>query len=109
MALFTACRPSLCTAVLERFQLAPFFRHIVYAEELGLEKHDPACFVALSARIGARPEDCVLIDDSPSNCATAAAAGMETVGVYDSFYSARQEELKVICTRYVKSLEELVP
>lgn len=108
MSLFTACRPSLCAAVLERFGLAPFFRHIVYAEELGLEKHDPACFLALSKRIGAEPENCVLIDDSPSNCATAAAAGMETVGVYDDFYAARQEELRAVCTHYVKSLEELL-
>lgn len=108
MSLFTACRPSLCAAVLERFGLAPFFRHIVYAEELGLEKHDPACFLALSKRIGAEPENCVLIDDSPSNCATAATAGMETVGVYDDFYAARQEELRAVCTHYVKSLEELL-
>lgn len=107
MTLFTACRPALCRAVLARFGLTDYFDHIVYAEEIGLEKHDPECFARLSRLIGAPPEECVLFDDSPSNCATARAAGMETVGVYDAFYAHRQEELKAVCHRYVRSLAEL--
>ena len=108
MALFTACRPTLCRVVLERFGLEKFFDHIVYAEEIGLEKHDPACFTHLSQLIGAPPEECVLFDDSPSNCATAQAAGMEAVGICDPFYSHRQEELKASCHRYILSFEELL-
>ena len=108
MALFTACRPNLCRMVLDRFGLTEYFTHIVYAEEIGLEKHHPQCFLRLSELIGAPPEDCVLLDDSPSNCATARAAGMDTVGVYDHFYAPRQEELRQVCSRYVTSLEELL-
>lgn len=108
MAMFTACRPALCRAVLERFGLAGYFDHVVYAEEIGLEKHDPRCFVRLSQLIGTDPVCCTLFDDSPSNCATAQAAGMKAVGVYDDFYANRQEELKAVCGRYVRSLEELL-
>lgn len=108
MALFTACRPALCRAALERFGLAEYFDYVVYAEELGLEKHDPRCFVRLSRLIGTDPARCTLFDDSPSNCATARAAGMETVGVYDAYYAARQDELKSVCGRYVRTLEELL-
>jgi len=107
-ALFTACRPALCAAVLERFHLPPLFDHIVYAEEIGLEKHDPACFLRLSQLIGTPANECALLDDSPDNCATAAAAGMDTIGVYDPFYERRQEELRAVCRRYVRSLEELL-
>ena len=108
MALFTACRPALCRIALERFGLAGLFSHVVYAEEIGLEKRDPQCFVELSRRIGAPPEDCVLFDDSPDNCATATKAGLDTVGVYDAYYAARQDELRAVCRRYVRSLAELV-
>ena len=108
MNVFTACRPALCRAALERFGLGEFFRQVVYAEEIGLEKHDPGCFVRLSELIGVHPEQCVLFDDSPNNCATAEAAGMETVGVYDSYYAHRQEELKAVCRRYIGSFEELM-
>ena len=57
---------------------------------------------------GVCPEQCVLLDDSPSNCATARKSGMSTVGVFDPFYAERQEELKSVSTRYVRSLEELL-
>ena len=108
MALFTACRPELCRIALERFDLAGYFSHLVYAEEIGLDKHDPACFVRLGQLLAVSPAQCVLIDDSPSNCATARRAGMAAVGVFDLFYADRQEELKSVCTRYVRILEELL-
>ena len=108
MAIFTACRPTLCRALLERFGLADWFDPIVYAEEIGLEKHRPECFARLSQLLGVPPQDCTLFDDSPSNCATAMAAGMQVVGVYDDFYAHRQEEVKAACHRYIRSFEELV-
>lgn len=108
MALFTACRPALCRTALERFQLTDLFGHIVYAEEIGLEKRDPRCFVELSRRLGVPPEACTLFDDSPDNCATAQKAGMTAVGVYDAYYHARQEELKAVCSRYIRSFDELL-
>ena len=108
LALFTACRPSLCRAALGRFGLRELFGHIVYAEELGLEKHDPACFVRLSELVGAPLEECTLFDDSPDNCAAAVRAGMDAVGVFDAYYAHRQDELKAVCRRYVRSFEELL-
>lgn len=108
MAMFTACRPALCRIVLERFRLRELFGHVIFAEEIGLEKRDPRCFVRLSELVGAPLEACTLFDDSPDNCATAAAAGMDTVGVYDAYYAHRQEELERVCRRYVRSLEELL-
>ncbi len=108
MAVFTACRPAMCRAVLDRFQLTDLFGHIVFAEEIGLEKRDPQCFVALGRLLGVHLGDCVLFDDSPDNCATAQKAGMTAVGVYDGYYAGRQEELKAACSRYIRSFQELV-
>lgn len=108
MSLFTACRAPLCMAVLRRFNLEQYFDHIVFAEEIGLEKHNPLCFTRLCELIGTEPARCTLFDDSPSNCATARAAGMAAVGVYDFFYGHRAEEMKTVCSRYVQSLEELL-
>lgn len=108
MALFTACRPTLSRSVLERHNLLHYFDHIVFAEEIGLEKHDPRCFLRLCQLIGADPGECTLFDDNPSNCATALSAGMRAVGVYDDFYAHRQEELKASSTRYVTSLAQLL-
>ena len=108
MAVFTACRPALCRAALERFGLADYFTAVVYAEEIGLEKRNPRCFVELGRLLGVPLEDCTLFDDSPDNCATAQKAGMAAVGVYDPYYADRQEELKAVCARYIRSFAELV-
>lgn len=108
MALFTACRPALCRIALGRFGLAELFGQVVFAEEIGLEKRDPLCFVRLSELLGAPLSECTLFDDSPDNCATAAKAGMNTVGVYDAYYAARQDELQAVCHQYVCSFEKLL-
>ena len=108
LALFTACRPLLCRTVLERFHLWELFDRTVFAEEIGLEKSDPACFARLSELVGVPLKECTLFDDSPENCAAAAKAGMKTVGVYDAHYAHRQKELKAVCHRYVRSFEELL-
>lgn len=107
-ALFTACRPALCKSVLRRFDLERYFDHIVFAEEIGLEKCDPRCFIRLCELIGADPADCTFFDDSPSNCATARAAGMTAVGVYDDFYAGQQEALKAASHQYVRSLADFL-
>lgn len=108
LAVFTACRPELCRLVMDRYGLTGYFSHIIYAEDIGLEKHDPRCFLRLSELLGTEPGCCTLLDDSPYNCATARAVGMGTVGVYDDFYAHRQQELKAAADRYVLSLEELL-
>ena len=107
MAIFTACRPALCEAALRRFNLWELFGHIVYAEEIGLEKRNPQCFVRLSELLGVPSEQCILFDDSPDNCAAAGKAGMKAAGVYDAYYAARQDELKAVCGQYIRSFEDL--
>ena len=108
MVLFTACRPRLCQLALARHQLEGYFSHVIFAEELGMEKHDPRCFEALSHTLGVEPEACTLLDDSPFNCATARKAGMHTIGVYDPCYASRWETMQDSCHRFVPSLAELV-
>lgn len=108
MALFTACQPPLCELVLERFGLHSKFAHIVYAEALGYEKHDPQCFQTLCQRLGVAPQACTFFDDSPYNCATARATGMKVVGVYDNFFHNRAEELDAVSHRCISSFEELL-
>ena len=108
MALFTACRPALCRIALERFRLTELFHRVIFAEEIGLEKRDPQCFVRLGGLLDTPLSDCTLFDDSPDNCATAEKAGMRAAGVYDAYYAARQDELRSVCGQYIRSFEELL-
>lgn len=108
LALFTAAQPELCRLALHRHGVEGSFRRIVFAQELGLEKRDPRAFTALTEALGARPQDCVLFDDSPRNCHAAKDSGLWVVGVYDSFFAASQEEVRANSHRYLRSFADLL-
>jgi len=108
MALVTACVPELCRAALERHGLDRTFEALIFAQEMGLEKREPEVFLRAAAQLGVSPSTCIMYEDGPGNCAAAKAAGMGVVGVYDPFYETRQEELRRVCDRYIRSFEELL-
>ena len=60
----------------ERVQL---FDAVVLSGEEGLTKPHPHIFELVAARLGLRPDECVMIDDIEENCAGADAAGMKTI------------------------------
>lgn len=108
MVLLTACVPELCRAALERHGLTGAFERLIFAQEMGLEKREPQVYHNACDLLGVSPADCVFYEDGPGNCAAAKSVGMEVVGVYDPFYESRQEELRRICHKYIRSFEELL-
>ncbi|MCI8477247.1 MAG: HAD-IA family hydrolase [Oscillospiraceae bacterium] len=108
MALLTASVPDLCRACIDRHGLTPFFSRLIFAQELGLEKRDPRTFAAAAQLVGAAPEDCTVFDDGPANCVSARAAGMRAVGVYDPFFAAAEQEMRLTCDQYIRSFAELL-
>lgn len=108
MTLFTAGFPELCRLALEGHGLDRFFSSVLFAQDFGLEKRDPRAFTALTDRLGRAPEECVMFDDSPKNCAAAQAAGLTVVGVHDSFFAAAEVEVRANSHRYIYSFEELL-
>jgi putative hydrolase of the HAD superfamily len=55
------------------------FRHLIFSCELKTGKPDPECYQAALARLGARAQDVIFIDDRPENVAGAAALGLRSV------------------------------
>lgn len=108
LALVSACVPELGHAVLERHGLTGLFRHIVFAQELGLEKRDPRFFRQVLALLGVSPADCVLYDDAPDNCMRAAQAGIRVIGMLDPFFAGGEERMRPVCQRCVTDFRELL-
>jgi beta-phosphoglucomutase-like phosphatase (HAD superfamily) len=54
---------------------------IVSAEDVKRGKPDPEVFLLAAARIGVRPERCVVFEDAPMGIEAALAGGMRAVGV----------------------------
>jgi beta-phosphoglucomutase len=77
--------------VLERASLADYFTVVVSAEDAAACKPDPSCYnnavAALNSKRGEedvlhlRPDECLVVEDSPPGIRSARAAGMRTLGV----------------------------
>ena len=104
----TSAVPVHCRTALTHLGLMPYFERIVFAQELHREKKDPALWRLAAETAGVSPEDCTLYDDSVEACRGAKAAGMRAVGVYDPFFAATETEMRAVCSRYIRSFEELV-
>ncbi len=108
LVLLTASLPALCRAALARHGLNPYFEALFFAQEAGLEKRDPALYLLAAQQFCVSPGDCILLEDSPYNCAAAQKAGLQVIGVYDDFYSDQWKMLVQNSHRAVRSLTELL-
>ena len=61
------------------YDLAGLFDVVVISDQVGLRKPEPPVYELTAAKLGLRPEDCVFVDDTPANLATARQLGMATV------------------------------
>lgn len=61
--------------------LSPFFDVVVAVEDAGRPKPDPAPVAAALDRLGMRPDEAVMIGDSPLDMEAARAAGVRAFGV----------------------------
>jgi HAD superfamily hydrolase (TIGR01509 family) len=67
---------SLQTADLARF----FEGNLFSASDVARGKPAPDLFLHAAARMSARPEDCIVVEDSPAGVTAATAAGMTPIG-----------------------------
>jgi beta-phosphoglucomutase len=91
LGLVSMARRTEIDHVLERAALASYFDTIVSAEDVTACKPDPACYNSglelLNRRRGEshiiplRPDECLVIEDSPPGIRSARSAGMRTLGV----------------------------
>lgn len=76
--------------IFRRFDLYPYFTHIVSGEDFPKSKPHPAIFEhAASLSVAPKPE-CIVIEDSTNGIKAAKAAGLYCIG-YDSFHSKLQD------------------
>ena len=61
--------------------IGEFFDAVVSSQDVRRGKPDPEVFLTAAARLAARPEQCIVIEDSPQGVQAAHAAGMKCIAV----------------------------
>ena len=71
--------PGELAEAISRLPVAAYFGHLLFSCQLKVAKPDPECYNRALARLGARAEDVIFIDDRAENVAAAAALGLHSV------------------------------
>lgn len=108
MAVVTSSAPELCRATLKKNGLSHYFERLLFAQEFGIEKQNPALFQAVAETLGVSCSTCLVYDDSPLACRGAKSAGMQVIGVYDPLFSSSEAEMRALCDRYIFDFSELL-
>ncbi len=107
LAVLTASPHATLDPCLKRNGVYDLFDEVWSCEDFGTTKSDPAIYTAAAERLGTTVEGCVFFDDNIHAVATAKAAGMHTVGVYDPSGESFAEELKATAEKYIMGFGEM--
>jgi putative hydrolase of the HAD superfamily len=63
----------------DKNQIHDLFDAVTLSGEEGITKPHPRIYEIMAERLGVKPEQCIMIDDIPENCAGADAVGMKAI------------------------------
>lgn len=86
--------------------LARLGGNLYSAHRYGVAKPDPELFLIAASDFGISPDDCAVVDDSPTGCTAAQRAGMRCFGLAEHDDGAR---LAAVGATVVNSLDEIAP
>jgi len=90
IALLTNLDANAGDILTRRYGIPEFYDEIISAGETGYAKPNPKIFEAALARLGAKAEDCIFVDDSEDNVQAARSLGMKGI-LYRDFVAFRAE------------------
>ena len=108
LGLASSSPPSLIETVLDAASLRSSFAATMSTEQVSRGKPAPDIYLAITARLGRRPERCAAVEDSTNGLRSAAAAGLHVVAVPHPKYPPDPDVLAA-AGLVLTSLDELTP
>ena len=107
LAVLTASPHLTLDPCLKRLGLDKLFAKIWSSDDFGKTKADPSIYLDALNELGARPEECIFLDDNVGAVKAAKAAGLHAYGIYDESSSEFIEEMKSVAEKYIYGFSEL--
>ena len=79
MAVASSSTPEIIDLILDKTNLKKYFQVIVSAQETGKSKPEPDVFLLTAEKLGIKPANCLVVEDSENGIRAAIAAGMTCV------------------------------
>lgn len=109
MCVATATLRDTAVAALDKQGFLPYFEFVTDGTDMGLAKGDPRYFEKLAERLGEKPENCAMFEDSAYAMKSARAAGMKILGIRENVYADKPDEMARIlenCDLFVDTFDE---
>ena len=79
MAVASSSTPEIIDLIMNKTDLKKYFQVIVSAEQAGKSKPEPDVFLLAAKKLGIKPANCLVVEDSSNGIKAAQAAGMTCV------------------------------
>lgn len=87
--------------LLQRHKVLGYFSKVISTPDYGYSKDKVEIWSRLAQITGQRPEQTLVVEDSPYAARAAKAAGYATCGVYEAYRQGEQAELRQVCDVYL--------
>ncbi len=100
--LATDSLPANVEAMFTKFNLFPYFEAVITSDDVEHGKPNPEIFLTAAQRAGAKPEDCLVAEDSAAGVAAAKAAQCSCLGLITTQSEAdlKRERVDFIASDY---------
>ena len=88
--------------------LDEYFDLIYTREDVSKIKPDPEVYQKAMQKFNAKPEECIIFEDSLIGIEAAKKAGIETIAIYDKYSDADTEAIKSQADFYLHNYTELL-
>ncbi len=105
--LATATNEDYVLPTLVHFGLDDLLTEVYTVDGLGFSKGDPTFFTTLARRLGADPEEILLVDDALYALTAAKEAGLQTVAIYDRHSDGDWEKASRLADHSISEIHEL--
>lgn len=85
MALGSQNESRMINSVLEWLDVRPYFECVLSLDDITKKKPDPEIYLLAASKMSAKPEDCLVIEDSRDGIAAAKNAGMYCVALWHDY------------------------
>ena len=108
MAVASSSAPEIIDLILNKTNLKMYFQVIVSAEQAGKSKPEPDVFLLAAEKLGIKPANCMVVEDSENGIKAAIAAGMTCVAYQGSEADPqKQKEADAVILSYAQ-LERII-
>lgn len=94
--------------MLKQMNIADYFDLIIRKEDVKNKKPHPEIYLSVLQHFNAKPEECLVFEDSLHGVIASTSAGIETINIYDSYSDSDREEIEKITDYKIGTYQEFI-